>query len=58
MKDIERFLGSVNDQAGFKLLDTSIHEKMRKMLPDHIDKMYDEGDFDCPKMPFYCDASR
>jgi hypothetical protein len=58
MKDIERFLGSVNQQAGFKLLHTSIHEKMRNMLPDHIDQKYGEGIFDSPKLPFYYDESR
>ena len=58
IKDIERFLGSVNDQAGFKLLHTSIHEKMRDMIPEHIDEKYGEGDFDSPKLPFYYDENR
>ena len=58
MKDIERFLGSVNEQAGIKLLQTSIHEKMRDMLPSHIGQKYDEGYFDCPKLPFYYNESR
>ncbi|MCY7297446.1 hypothetical protein [Alteromonas sp. a30] len=58
MEDIERFLGSVNDQAAFKLLHTSIHEKMRKMLPKHVEEKYGEGDFDSPKLPFYYDETR
>lgn len=58
MKDIDRFLGSVNDHAGLKLLHTSLHEKMRDMLPEHIVQKFGEGDFDCPKLPFYYDESR
>ena len=53
MEDIERFLGSVNDNAGYKLLHTSIHEKMGGMLPAHIDEKYEDGDFDSQKLPFY-----
>lgn len=58
MEDVKRFLGSVNDKAGFKLLHTSIHEKMRDMFPDHIDKKYGKGDFDSPKLPFYYNENR
>ncbi|KZN48594.1 hypothetical protein N474_24780 [Pseudoalteromonas luteoviolacea CPMOR-2] len=58
MKDIERFLGSVNEPAGFKLLYTSIHEKMGDMIPKHIDEKYRDGDFDSPKSPFYYDENR
>ena len=58
IKDIERFLGSINDCAGFKLLHTAIHEKMRNMLPAHIDAKYGEGDFDSPKLPFYYNENR
>ena len=58
LTDVERFLGSVNDKAGFKLLHTSIHEKMRDMLPQHVEDKYGEGDFDSPKLPFYYDANR
>ena len=57
IKDIRQFLGSVEDSAGFKLLHTSIHEKMRGMLPEHIDRKYEEGDFDCPKLPYYYNES-
>lgn len=58
MEDIVRFLGSANDHAAFKLLHTSIHEKMRHMLPEHIDEKFDEGKFDSPKLPFYYDENR
>jgi len=58
LKDVERFLGSINDKAGFKLLHNSIHEKMRRMLPEYIDEKYGEGDFDCPKLPFYYNENR
>ena len=36
LKDVEKFLGSVKGNAGYKLLHTSIHEKMQNMIPDHI----------------------
>lgn len=58
MKDIDRFLGSIDDQAGFKLLVTCISEKMRDMFPKHIDEKYDDSVFDCPKLPFYYDEFR
>ena len=58
IKDVERFLGSVNDQGAFKLLHTSIHKILRSMLPEHIEGKYGEGDFDSPKLPFYYDESR
>ncbi len=58
LEDVEQFLGSVNDTAGFKLLHTAIHKKMRNMLPKHIDDKYGEGDFDSPKLPFYYNANR
>lgn len=58
MEDVERFLGSVSDHAAYKLLHTSIHEKMRDMLPAHISEKYDEGDFDSPKLPFYYNETR
>ena len=58
LEDLERFLGSVNDGGGYKLLHTAIHEKMQNMLPKHIDEKYGEGEFDSPKMPFYYDATR
>lgn len=57
-EDVERFLGSVEGEAGFKLLHTAIHEKVREMLPRHIDDEYGNGDFDSPKLPFYYDVSR
>lgn len=53
LEHIERFLGSVNDKAGYALLHTALHQKMRGMLPRHIEDKYAEGDFDCPKLPFY-----
>ncbi len=58
MEDIKHFMGTENDNAAFKLLHTSIHEKMRDMLPEHINEKYDKGIFDSPKLPFYYDESR
>lgn len=58
VRDVERFLGSINDHAAYKLLSKSIHEKMWKMLPKHIEEKYENGDFESPKLPFYYDVSR
>jgi len=55
--DVQRFLGTSNGLAGYKLLHTSIHEKMRKMIPSHVGEKYDEGDFDSPRLPFYYDKN-
>jgi len=58
MKDIKTFLGSTSDNAGYKLLHTSIHEKMNHMLPKHIDEKYDEGVLDSPVLPFYYNENK
>jgi hypothetical protein len=58
IEDIEKFLGSVQDKAGYKMLHTAIHEKIRNMLPEHIENKYDEGEFDSPKLPFYYNEQR
>ena len=58
LEDIENFLGSVNDKAGYKLLHESIHSKMRDMIPKDISDKYGEGDFDSPKLPFYYNGER
>jgi len=58
MEDIEKFLGSVNDKAGYKLLHEAIHSKMRDMIPEDISDKFGEGDFDSPKLPFYYDSER
>ncbi|WP_210404897.1 hypothetical protein [Hahella sp. CCB-MM4] len=58
LEDVHRFLGSVSGNAGFKLLHTSIHEKIQSMMPEHINDKFDNGDFDSPKLPFYCNDNR
>lgn len=58
LADIERFLGSVNEPRAYQLLHTAIHDKMRPMLPAHINDKYNDGDFDAPQLPFYYDADR
>lgn len=56
--DIEQFLGSISEPAGFKILHESVYNKMASMMPDHINEMFNDGDFDCPKLPFYYDENR
>ena len=58
LEDVNKFLGSVNDRAGYKLLHTSIHVKMAGMFPKHIEDKFDEGDFDSKELPFYFDEGR
>lgn len=58
MDDIHKFLGTVNEKAGFTILNTSVYEKLYDMMPEHINEMFNEGDFDCPKIPFYYDEKR
>ncbi len=53
LDNVNKFLGSIDDNAGFKILHTAIYKKLYDMPPDHIDNKFDEGVFDCPKSPFY-----
>jgi len=53
LKDVKRFLGSVNEPAGIKILHTAVYKKMRKMIPDKISNMYNEGDLNSPLKPWY-----
>ncbi len=45
LEDVKTFMGTLNDNGGFKLIHTAIHEKMGKMLPPHINELFDEGAF-------------
>ena len=58
LKDIEDFLGSVDDPAAFTLLKKCVYKKLPPMLPEHIEDKLDEGAFDCPKAPFYYNEKR
>ena len=58
LRDIERFLGSINGHGGFKVLVECLNNKMTKMIPEHISDMYDEGQFDNPVHPFYYNSDR
>uniref|UniRef100_UPI003B5A9286 hypothetical protein n=1 Tax=Shewanella gaetbuli TaxID=220752 RepID=UPI003B5A9286 len=58
MDDIKRFLGTAQSDAGFKVLNEALYEKMRDMIPEHIDDLFGEGIFDNPKLPFYYNENR
>ncbi|KPZ52645.1 hypothetical protein [Pseudoalteromonas sp. P1-25] len=58
LSDIHNFLGTADKPAGFHILNESVYEKMRDMFPEHIDNMFGEGDFDCPKLPSYYNENR
>jgi len=58
LDDVNDFLGSNNDNAAFKILMTSIHEKFNGMLPEHINEKYENGIFDSDKLPFYFKENR
>jgi len=53
LSDVESFLGQANDPAGFKILQEAVYSKMSPMMPEYIKDMFEEGDFDCPKLPTY-----
>ena len=58
LSDVENFLGKAYEPAGFKILDESLYKKMSPMIPEHINEMYNEGDFECPKLPTYYNENR
>ncbi len=58
LDDVEKFLGKAGEPAGFKILKESVYNKMSPMMPEHINDMFDEGDFDCPKLPIYYNENR
>ncbi len=58
LDDIEDFLGSVNDKAGFKILHEAVYAKMRDMIPEHISEKFDDGVFDSDELPFYYNENR
>lgn len=53
LEDVEEFLGTVGNNRGFAILSTAVYKKMHDMFPQHIEEMFDNGDFDCPQLPFY-----
>ena len=53
LDDVNHFLGSVNDNGGYKILSESVYQKMRDMIPSHINEKFGDGDFDSPKLPWY-----
>jgi hypothetical protein len=53
LEDVNHFLGSVKENGGYKILSESVYQKMREMMPRHIEEKFDEGDFDSPKFPWY-----
>ncbi|WOH38566.1 hypothetical protein RI844_04945 [Thalassotalea fonticola] len=58
LSDVQNFLGTADKPAGFHILNESVYNKMSEMLPEHISDMFNEGDFDCPKLPSYYDEKR
>ena len=53
LEDVNHFMGSVNDNGGYKLLSECVYTKLRDMMPEHISEKYGEGEFDSPKLPWY-----
>lgn len=53
LEDVQHFLGTADEKAGFHILNESVYEKMYDMIPNHISEMAGEGDFDSPKLPDY-----
>ena len=49
IEDVHKFLES----GGYEMLRQSIHSKLRDVFPDHIEEMFDNGQFDSDKSPYY-----
>ncbi len=49
IEDIHTFM----DSGGYRVLATSIHEKLRDVFPDYVEEMFDNGDLESPKKPYY-----
>ena len=53
IEDIHEYMGNRKNKGAYNLLSIANYEVMEKMLPKSLDKLYDEGVFDSPVMPFY-----
>ena len=53
IEDIHEYMGNRKNKRAYNLLSIANYEVMEKMLPKSLDKLYDEGVFDSPVMPFY-----
>ena len=53
LDDLHKYLGSRESNGAYHLLSKANYEVMRRMLPETMDELYDEGVFDSPEMPFY-----
>ena len=59
IEDVMEFLGTNNSNDAFKVLATSIYQKLRKVeLPDEIEKMIEENVFEHPLSPNYYRVKR
>ena len=56
IEDVNNYLGGRGDKRAYDLISKSNYELIRKMLPKHVDDMFDEGAFDSPEMPYYFEA--
>ena len=50
---VPEFLGTRDDPKGFSLLCKAQYDHMSRMLPERVQKMFDQGKFDAPEMAFY-----
>ena len=53
IQDIHDYMGGRGNNGAYDLISKSNYELIRKMLPKHVDELFDEGVFDSPQMPFY-----
>ena len=53
IEDVEAFMGKADEQGAFKILNEAVYEKMRNMMPEEIEEMFNDGHFDSSFLPFY-----
>ncbi len=58
LSDVTEFLGTMDDKAGFKILNEAVYKKMYSMIPEHIGEMANNGEFDAEELPFYYNENR
>jgi len=56
IEDVHNYLGGRGANGAYDLISKSNYDLIRKMLPKHVDDMFDEGAFDSSEMPYYFEA--
>lgn len=58
VEDLARFMGSLEEPGGFKLLSSAYYDLVGGMLPEKLDELFADGEFTAPRTPYYFHGSR